>query len=307
MRALTDEELLRALEPVAGKNLERHLATARDWLPHEWVPWSRGRDFAGEIGAPWRPDDWHLSDAARTALTLNLLTEDNLPSYHHELLDRVGHDGAWGAWVRRWTAEEARHATSLRDYVLLSRAVDPAALEHDRMATMQSGWRAAGKGLLRALIYAAFQEAATRIAHRNTGLAVRDPPGERLLNRIAADEALHMLFYRDVVGAALTLAPEQTLIALAQELASFEMPGSGVKGYLHKSVLMAEAGIYDVRMHRDEVIVPMLKHWQALTLAVEGAAAIEAQQDLGRQLDRLEVIAKRFEHRRARRTPDACT
>ena len=152
MRTLTDAELLHALEPAAARSLERHLATARDWLPHEWVPWSRGRDFAGEAGVVWSSADCPLSDAARAALTLNILTEDNLPSYHHELLDRVGVGGAWGMWARRWTAEEARHATSLRDYVLLSRAVDPVALERGRMASMQAGWRAAGKGLLRALV-----------------------------------------------------------------------------------------------------------------------------------------------------------
>ena len=39
----------------------------------------------------------------------NLLTEDNLPSYHREIAENFSQDGAWGTWVGRWTAEENRH------------------------------------------------------------------------------------------------------------------------------------------------------------------------------------------------------
>jgi acyl-[acyl-carrier-protein] desaturase len=301
MKALSDAALLRELEPVVAANFERHLATAKDWLPHEWLPWSRGRDFSGESGMPWTPDQSPLSEAVRAAFTLNLLTEDNLPSYHHELLQRLGSNGPWGEWVRRWTAEEGRHAASLRDYVLLSRAVDPVALERDRMATLQAGWTADGKGLLRSLMYAAFQECATRIAHRNTGLAASDPVAQRLLARIAADEHLHMLFYRDLVGAALDIAPRQALQAMADEVAHFAMPGTGVPGFMRRSVLIAEAGIYDVRAHRDEVVVPLLQHWQALTLPVTSNAAKAAQHALSRQLERLDAIAARYGQRRAAR------
>ncbi|MFL6660596.1 MAG: acyl-ACP desaturase, partial [Rhizobacter sp.] len=164
MRPLSDAALRRELEPVVARQLDQHLALAREWLPHEWVPWSRGRDFGGDGATPWAADQSRLSAAAQAALTQNLLTEDNLPSYHHELLQRLGADGAWGAWVRQWTAEEARHAMGLRDYVLLSRAIDPVALERERMATVQAGWAAAAKGMLGALVYATFQELATRIA-----------------------------------------------------------------------------------------------------------------------------------------------
>jgi acyl-[acyl-carrier-protein] desaturase len=169
------------------------------------------------------------------------------------------------------------------------------------MATLQAGWSADGKGLLRSLAYATFQELATRIAHRNTGLAAGDPVADRLLARIAADENLHMVFYRDLVGAALAMAPEQALVAIAKEVVSFAMPGTGAPGFLHRSVLIADAGIYDVRVHRDEVVVPLLKHWQVLGLPVTSAAANKAQRELSQHLDRLEDIAKRYEQRRALR------
>ena len=44
-------------------------------------------------------------------MIVNLLTEDNLPSYHREIATFFGRDGAWGAWVGRWTAERAGTAS----------------------------------------------------------------------------------------------------------------------------------------------------------------------------------------------------
>ena len=41
--------LIRDLEPVVGQELERHLATQKEWYPHEYVPWSEGRNFAGPL------------------------------------------------------------------------------------------------------------------------------------------------------------------------------------------------------------------------------------------------------------------
>ena len=56
MRPLTDFELLRELEATVAANMTRHLQMAQEWLPHEWVPWSRGRDFTGEGGLAWALD-----------------------------------------------------------------------------------------------------------------------------------------------------------------------------------------------------------------------------------------------------------
>ena len=120
--------LLHELEPVVAANVDRHLGLAKDWQPHDYVPWSEGRDFDGILGGePWETGQSRLSEVARTALIVNLLTEDNLPSYHHEIASLFGRDGAWGTWVHRWTAEEGRHGIVMRDYLLASRAVDPGA------------------------------------------------------------------------------------------------------------------------------------------------------------------------------------
>jgi acyl-[acyl-carrier-protein] desaturase len=118
--------LIRDLEPAVAKELDRHLATTKNWYPHEYVPWSEGRTFAGPLnGDAWEAQDSKLTSVAQDSLVLNLMTEDNLPSYHTEIAIAMGQDGAWGTWINRWTAEEARHSIVLRDYLMATRGVDP--------------------------------------------------------------------------------------------------------------------------------------------------------------------------------------
>ena len=94
-----------------------------------------GRNYIQE---PWEPTDSHLSEISRLSLEVNLLTEDNLPYYHLALWETFGRDGRWGEWVRRWTAEEGRHAIVLRDYLTVTRGLDPVALERGRMETVSA-------------------------------------------------------------------------------------------------------------------------------------------------------------------------
>nr|WP_204342889.1 acyl-ACP desaturase [Micromonospora terminaliae] len=300
---LSQTALLLELEPVVEKNLDRHLSLAKEWFPHEYVPWSEGRTFDGPLGGePWTEADSTLPEVARTALIVNLLTEDNLPSYHHEIATLFGRDGAWGTWVHRWTAEEGRHGTAIRDYLTVTRAVDPVALERARMTHMSAGYvNTHDDEVLHSLAYVSFQELATRISHRNTGRATGDPVCEALLARVAADENLHMVFYRNLLGAAFELAPSQAMRAVADVLADFQMPGVGIDGFARKSVAIALAGIYDLRQHRDEVVVPVLRQWnlfEATGLDADGEAA---RDQIAAHLDMLETQASRFEEKRAAR------
>src|SRR3954454_23661542 len=203
-------DLLRELEPVVATNLDRHLSAAKEWHPHDYVPWSRGRDFAFLGGDDWTPEDSPLDPVAKTAMIVNLLTEDNLPSYHREIATRFSRDGAWGQWVGRWTAEEGRHGGALRDYLVVTRGVDPVELENLRMQHMTAGYDSGDKTALEAAVYVSFQELATRVSHRNTGRATGCPLAEQLLSRIATDENLHMVFYRNLVQAAFDRAPNAT-------------------------------------------------------------------------------------------------
>ena len=299
MTAFETRALLKQLEATVEENLGRHLASAEDWMPHEYVPWGEGRNFAVLGGEPWSAEQSRLSPAARAALELNLLTEDNLPSYHAELGSTFGRHGAWGVWVNRWTAEEGRHASCLRGYLLVTRGVDPDRLERDRMATLQAGWDSGDKPLLHACAYVSFQELATRVSHRNTGRYCADPVAEKLLTRIAMDENLHMIFYRNLVQAALEMAPSSTLRAIADEVGGFVMPGSAVPGFARKAAHIAQAGIYDLRIHHDDVITPLLRHWRVFEAEGLDSDGEQARQDLAAALQALDARAARFVERRA--------
>ncbi|GAA4605362.1 acyl-ACP desaturase [Actinoallomurus liliacearum] len=308
----TTSELLIELEPVVAAELDRHLSTAKEWFPHQYVPWSRGRDFDGPLdGEPWAPEDSSVSPAAREALIVNLLTEDNLPGYHREISTIFGRDGAWGTWVDRWTAEENRHGIVIRDYLTVTRTVDPIALERARMKHMQSGYQADhGDKMLHGLAYVSFQELATRVSHRNTGKASGDPVCERLLARVAADENLHMLFYRNLLAAAFELSPDETMRAVTDVVTNFQMPGHTIDGFLRKSAAIANAEIYDLRIHLDDVLSPVLRQWRIFELEGLGAEGDKARQELSDFMERLETTAARYTERRAERrartagTPD---
>ncbi len=297
--SISDQRLLADLEPVVEAELNRHLTTAKEWMPHEYVPWSLGEDFSGPLeGREWTSEDLRFSDAARTSLVINLLTEDNLPSYHYEIATILGRDGAWGQWVGRWTAEEGRHGMAIRDYLLVTRAVDPVALERARMVHMEEGFRAIHPGVLAGLSYVSFQELATRVSHRNTGVATGDPIAEQLLARIALDENLHMLFYRNVIEAAFELAPDQTMVAVTASVRDFAMPGHGIEGFGRKAVQIAVAGIYDLRQHRDEVVMPVLRKWRVFEREDFGAVGEQAREELAQFMENMEVSASRFEEKR---------
>lgn len=296
---LDDAVLAAELEGVVERELARHLATARDWYPHEYVPWGEGRDFEGPLGGEaWTPEERRFSDAARTSLIINLLTEDNLPSYHTEIALNVGTEGAWAAWLGRWTAEEARHGAAIRDYLLTTRSVDPRALEDARMHHMQEGFTALNPGLLAGVTYVSFQELATRVSHRRTGEATGDPIAEQLLSRIALDENLHMLFYRNVIEAAFEIAPDQTMQAVLGSVRDFAMPGHGIEGFGRMAVQIAVEGIYDLRLHRDDVVMPVLRKWRVFEREDFGPAGEAARDELGIFLTGLDEQARRFEDKR---------
>ena len=297
---LSQTDLLRELDSVVEGELNRHLKVAKEWFPHDFIPWSDGRNFDGRMGGEeWSPDDAPISDVARSALIVNLLTEDNLPSYHHEIAIIFGRDDAWGEWVHRWTAEEGRHGIAMRDYMLVKRLVDPVQLERFRMQHMSTGYESAHSGeLVHSLAYVSFQELATRVSHRNTGKFTSDPMCEELLARVAADENLHMIFYRNLLAGALELSPNQAMVAIRDVVKGFQMPGTDIPGFQRKAVEMAVAGIYDLRIHRDEVLAPVMRFWKIWDLEGLAAEGESARQEIADFMDTLETQAARFEDKR---------
>ncbi len=297
---ISQPDLLRELEQVVEAELNRHLGVAKEWFPHDYIPWTDGRNYDGLMGGdPWSPDDADIPEVARTALIVNLLTEDNLPSYHHEIAVLFGRDNAWGEWVHRWTAEEGRHGIAMRDYMLVKRMVDPVELERFRMTHMSEGYQAQHPDdALRSLAYVSFQELATRVSHRNTGRFTNDPMADRLLARIAADENLHMIFYRNLLKAALEIAPDQAMAAILEVVKTFEMPGAGIPGFQRKAIAMAVEGIYDQRQHHDDVVMPVLRFWNVFEVEGLSGEGEKARVELSEFMSDLDDSATRFTEKR---------
>ena len=298
--ARIQSRLIRDLEPVVAVELERHLSVQKNWYPHEYVPWSEGRDYAGPLnGDAWEAKDSRLTAVAQDSLVLNLLTEDNLPSYHTEIAISMGRDGAWGNWIERWTAEEARHSIVIRDYLMATRGVDPYELEDLRMAHMSLGYQTPyDNDMLHTIAYVSFQELATRISHRNTGKISDDPIAEGMLQRVSLDENLHMLFYRNTLAAALDLEPNAAMRAITDVVTNFDMPGANMPGFGRKAVQIALAGIYDLQQHLDDVVAPVLRSWKVFEREDLIGDGLKARDELKAFMDQTYKAAEVFNDKR---------
>ncbi|MDM2114632.1 acyl-ACP desaturase [Mycobacteroides abscessus] len=309
-KEFTDLELLHELEPVVEENVHRHLGVTKDWNPHDYVPWSEGKNYKALGGQDWDPEQSKLSEVAKIAMITNLLTEDNLPSYHREIAMNFTMDGPWGTWVNRWTAEENRHGIAIRDYLVVTRSVDPVELEKLRVEQMTRGFspgqnRQGGdelfaESLFDSVVYVTFQELATRVSHRNTGKACAEPVADELLKRISTDENLHMIFYRNMVSAGLEIAPNQAVKAVHKVLDNFTMPGYTIPGFRRNAVTIATGGVYDPQSHLDEVVMPVLRKWRIFERDDITGEGEWYREDLARVVTDLKKTSADFEEVKAK-------
>ena len=66
---MNEAELLQELMPVAERLTARHYDTCKPWYPHEFVPWSLGRDFAE--GEDWDAFEATLRQRGRARITVD--------------------------------------------------------------------------------------------------------------------------------------------------------------------------------------------------------------------------------------------
>jgi acyl-[acyl-carrier-protein] desaturase len=294
---VTDEGVLRELAPVARRLVERHLENAREWFPHELVPWGEGADF--EPGYEWSPTEAPMDEAVRSSLFVNLLTEDNLPHYFRTIDDLFTEDDPWGYWTRRWTAEEGRHAIVIRDYLTVTRMVDPVALERGRMKQVTGGQVPRPDAVADGLVYVSLQELATRIAHGNTGRMMADPAGRKVMARVAGDEFLHHVFYRDLTSTLLELDPSGTVMAIDRNVRGFSMPGTGIPDFAHHAKAIAKAGIYDFAAHHDHILEPVvLNQWHLESIEGLDAEAEQAREKCLTYIGKVGKAARRITEKR---------
>jgi acyl-[acyl-carrier-protein] desaturase len=117
---------------------------------------------------------------------------------------------------------------------------------------------------------------------------------------VAADENLHMVFYRNLLAGAFELAPDEAMRAVCDVVTTFQMPGHGIENFTRKSVQIAMAGIYDLRIHHDEVVIPVLRNVGVMETTGLSAEGEKARDELAAFLAELDKQATRFVERRER-------
>ena len=272
-------DLLTELAPDVERLYNRHLEAPRLWFPHEQINWGEGESFNER---PWSPEDYPLVDGVRSSIYVNLLTEDNLPYYTNSILTHapVGHP--IHDWSCQWTMEENRHSMVMRDWVHISRCIDPTLLEEGRRVQMAKGEVPHPQTFADLIAYVSFQERATQIAHRNTGarLPKDDKIGRNVLGLIAGDETKHYLFYRDLTLAAFAIDPSAMMIAVSKQVSTFAMPGTGIPSFTRHAVRIAKEGIYGLGQYLGDVLNPVLGIWDVEHLKGLNKEAETARVDL---------------------------
>ena len=263
---LDDATLLAELLPTAEQLVDRHLGIAKEWFPHDLVEWRTPPEVGS--AAP-------LPDGVASALFVNVLTEDNLP-YYFASIDHSSAGTAPGAIGPGGGRPRRRHSIVLRDYLIMSGHIDPVNLERARMAQVTGGVSPEAVTIADAFVYLALQELATRIAHHNTGKALPDAEGKRSSSAWRQIEPPLPLLPRSGV----CCAGDRS----SGDDGGHQASGAGVRnagyrdtGIAQHAKAIARAGIYDLGVHHDSILRPVvLGHWdvaerQGLTASAEAA------------------------------------
>ncbi|WP_156689358.1 acyl-ACP desaturase [Mycobacterium sp. Marseille-P9652] len=248
------------LEPVVELNMDRHLNTEDLWFAHDYVPFERGENFAFLGGRDWDPSQATLPRQFTDACEILLLLKDNLAGHHRELVEHFILEEWWGRWLGRWTAEEHLHAIALREYLVVTREVDPTANEEARVQYVMRGYRADHYSQIETLVYMAFTERTHAVFCRNLAAQLEEPILAGLIDRIARDEARHELFFSNLVAHCLETHRDETIAAIAARAAELQVVGADILEYKDKVQHVAEAGIFGEAELR-QAISDRIKDW----------------------------------------------
>lgn len=249
------------LEPVVAENMQRHLGTEEIWFAHDYVPFDEGRNFAMLDGVDWEPSQQTLPQHVVDALEILLIDKDNMHGVHRELVEHFILRDQWGRFIGRWTAEEHLHAIVLRNYLMVTRNCDANANEDVRIDhVMNTGYRADQYSQVETLVFMTFYERSRARFCRNLAAQIDEPTLKSLIERIAADEERHELFFANLVTHLLGTAREETVAAIAARARELEVVGADIKAYGDKRDNVAAAGIFNAEILR-QVIAERIEAW----------------------------------------------
>ncbi|MFZ9457096.1 MAG: acyl-ACP desaturase, partial [Ilumatobacteraceae bacterium] len=123
--------------------------------------------------------------------------------------------------------------------------------------------------------------------HRNTGKMMHDEVGEAIMARVGNDENLHYLFYRDLTTAAIAVDPSNMVIGIERAVRTFAMPGTGIPDFERLSREIARVGIYDLLIHHDQILQPVvMRHWKLEQVTGLTDEAEKAREALFKRIER---------------------
>jgi len=236
--------LILELEPVVQQELRRHIDSEELWYAHDYVPFEQGENFAFLGGRDWDPSQVTLPKTVTDALEILLINKDNLAGYHREFVFSFILEDKWGRWLGRWTAEEHLHAIVLRNYLVVTREIDPTANEDVRVEHVMKGYRADTYSQIERLAFMAFYERSHAVYCRNLEAQITEPVLKSLVGRIAKDEERHEEFFHNLVSHLLETHREETVTAIARRAGELEVIGADIDAYADKVANIAEAGIF---------------------------------------------------------------
>ncbi len=293
-------EVLREVEPTVAELMEQHLKKRRLWFTSDFLP-ADELDEEDQEGLlrKLRERARGLGDALRVAVALNLLTEEGLPHFHRLLATYLHQDSVWQKWNFMWTAEEDRHGLILHDY-----ARDARLFKSRHIEMMQYAYQAAGftpewdKDPYRVFVYTTLQERATQFSHQNTGKLAgeSEPLLQRILQNVAADEAKHFNFYRQVFREILKVDPNRALQSALAIMPSIDMPGLTMPNFKEMADVARRAGIYGPWDYK-RIVEEAIDFWKLDVLEGLNDAGRKAQEKIMAIPKRLEKVAEYIEQR----------
>ncbi|GAB20489.1 acyl-[acyl-carrier-protein] desaturase DesA [Gordonia effusa NBRC 100432] len=245
MTVLPEDELIIALEKALPEIAEEHAEIATPWNPHDWVPWDSGRNFAFLGGEDWDPSQGTMSAEERAATLALLLTKDNLPSYHRVLAIHFPAFSDWRQLVGVWTAEDNRHAIVLRDYLVVTRAIDPLDAEERRLHHVTQGYRqrtdkVTGLSPLDTLALMAVHENQCVAFIERLSSVATDDAYKQILAKIAGDDGAQATTFGSFLAAGLVADQEATVIAVDNALTKLEQIGADIADFDDEWALIAD-------------------------------------------------------------------
>jgi acyl-[acyl-carrier-protein] desaturase len=289
---LSKIEVLADLEEVVADLMRTHEAKRILWFPSEILDPPPDED-PDRHRRELRERAKGISEPARVALALNLLTEEGLPHFHRILAVYLGDQSHWMTWTNLWTAEEDRHGVILHDYTRDAEVFDRVVIEKMQFDYMRAGFAPDwDRDPYRVFVYTSLQERATQFSHANTGklASETEPTIGLVLANVAKEEARHFTFYRSVFKAVLERDPNQALESAAKIMPAIDMPGVNMPHFRELADVVRRAGIYGPRDYL-KIVEEQIKFWAIDKLIDLNAVGRKAQEKIMGIPARLERIA----------------